>query len=176
MDVRVERIQSAIKTYPDFPKKGVVFRDVFPIFEQPIIMKDLVDVLVDHIQSLEVKPEAIVGLEARGFILGPLMSLQLSLPFYPIRKKGKLPGPVKSMTYQLEYGSDSFEVSTNAIKPGTKCILVDDLLATGGSLKTSIDLLHSIEASVVEALVLIELHDLKGRHRLNVPVFSVVTY
>jgi len=152
---------------------------MFPVLADPDRMKDLVGVLTDHVKSLPQKPSAIVGLEARGFILGPLMAYELSLPFIPIRKKGKLPPPFESRTYKLEYGSDTFQVSKNALQRGSKVIVVDDLLATGGSLATAVELLESVGVSVTEAVVLIELLDLKGRQVLrekSVGVYSVVTY
>lgn len=174
---RIDRIKSVIGTYPDFPQKGVLFRDFFPIFANPHTTEDLIYILVEHVKSLVVQPDAIVGLESRGFLVGLLMSSNLGLPFIPIRKKGKLPGAVESIAYQKEYGQDYFEISKSAFKPGMKCLLVDDLLATGGSLKAAEKLLARVGASVIDAVVLMELTDLNGRKNLDlVPVFSVIRY
>lgn len=148
-------------------------------------MRDLVDVLLTHFRENLPQTQVIIGLESRGFLIGPLISYHLNIPFVPIRKAGivlesvfidelifiytpgKLPGDVKKMKYQLEYGSDVFEVQTESINEGARCVLVDDLLATGGSLKTAADLIKECKGVVLGAVVIIELDDLKGREKVK---------
>lgn len=137
----------------------------------------MIDILVDHIQVHSPQAQVIVGLESRGFLMGPLVALRLALPFVPIRKAGKLPGAIEKLSYELEYGSDVFEVQKEAIAQGSNCVLIDDLLATGGSLKTSVSLINKLGANVLEAVVIIELEALNGRQQLlPVPVFSMISY
>lgn len=134
------------------------------------------DLFAEHIVKLTPKVNVIVGLEARGFLFGPTLALRLGLPFVPVRKAGKLPGKVVSAAYELEYGSDVFELQEGAIKAGQQCVLVDDLLATGGSLKTAIKLIQLCGGYVASAAVVIELNDLKGREQVSSPVFALVRY
>jgi adenine phosphoribosyltransferase len=177
IDVKINNVAKLIKSHPDFPKKGILFRDFLPVFRNPSVVTDMIDVLAHHVKTRSPQAEIIVGLEARGFLLGPLLALTLKLPFVPIRKAGKLPGAVEKLSYELEYGSDTFELQKEAIKPGSKCVLIDDLLATGGSLKTSIRLIDKCNANVLEALVIIELKELKGRQQLSpTPLYSMITY
>ncbi|KAI1297217.1 Adenine phosphoribosyltransferase [Halotydeus destructor] len=176
-DARIERFKKLIKAYDDFPKKGILFRDFLPILQDPKALEDLVNLLVEDVKKNAPDANVIVGLESRGFLLGPLVSLKLGLPFVPIRKAGKLPGECEKLAYELEYGSDVFEVQKEAIKAGSKCVLIDDLLATGGSLRTSINLINKCNGNVVRALVIIELLELGGRSKLEpVPVYSVIAY
>jgi adenine phosphoribosyltransferase len=177
LDEKVDKIRAVIKSYPDFPKSGILFHDVLPIFANPEATRYLADVLIHHIESLDSKPDIIVGLEARGFFPGILIASRMGLPFVPIRKKGKLPGAVKSVNYQLEYGSACFEISVADIKGGQKCLVVDDLLATGGSLKAAAQLIQSVGGSVVECMVIIEIVGLHGSKTLEgTPFFSLLKY
>ncbi|XP_023238805.1 adenine phosphoribosyltransferase-like [Centruroides sculpturatus] len=130
---KVERIKNAIGNYPDFPKKGIVFRDLFPILQKPELFEDLIDVLCDHIKRNIPDVNGIVGLESRGFLIAPIIALKLKVPFLPIRKSGKLPGEVKKVDYSLEYGMDSLELQVNAFTNIKKVVIIDDLLATGGN-------------------------------------------
>lgn len=130
-DLRVEKVRSAIRTYLDFPKKDIVFRDILPVFQKPDIFHAMIDVLAEKVRSTVPDVSAVVGIEARGFIVAPALALALNVSFVPIRKKGKLPGDVKSLAYSLEYGEDQVEVQVESIGKG-KVVIFDDLLATGG--------------------------------------------
>lgn len=130
------------------------------------ICRVIKDLLIDHIQTSGSQPEAIVGLDARGFLFGFMLAAELGLPFIPIRKKGKLPGKCLSFAYTLEYGSDHFEMQENSIRAGQRVLIVDDLLATGGSLSAACELIKAAEGIVVEIIVLIELTALNGRSRI----------
>ncbi|KAH9407156.1 hypothetical protein TYRP_012705 [Tyrophagus putrescentiae] len=154
---RLERIKNTIRTYVNFPKEGIVFRDVFPLFQDPWA------------------PSSASSRAASSS--GPTLALRLGLPFVPVRKAGKLPGKVVSAAYQLEYGSDRFELQESSITPaGLPVVIVDDLLATGGSLKTAIKLVEQCGGTVRSAAVVIELADLAGRKQVSSPVFALVQY
>uniref|UniRef100_A0A6B0V2F2 Adenine phosphoribosyltransferase n=1 Tax=Ixodes ricinus TaxID=34613 RepID=A0A6B0V2F2_IXORI len=132
MDPRVEDIRRAIRSFKDFPKKGILFRDVLPIFHNPDVFRKLIDVLAEQVRSSVPDVSAVVGIEARGFIIAPALALALNVAFVPVRKPGKLPGTVKSQAYTLEYGEDKMEVQEDGFLKGRKVVIVDDLLATGG--------------------------------------------
>lgn len=167
-------VKSAIRTYENFPKEGVVFRDIFGIFQDVTALKALRDLIVSHVSSLDV--DVIVGLDSRGFLVGPIISLELGKPFLPIRKKGKLPGDVFQYSYTLEYGEATFEIQKNNLSSGKRVLIVDDLLATGGSMSGAIQLLKKSGATVVECLAVIELIALNGRAKLDAPVHSIIQY
>uniref|UniRef100_K1Q2P9 Adenine phosphoribosyltransferase n=1 Tax=Magallana gigas TaxID=29159 RepID=K1Q2P9_MAGGI len=133
-DSRIERVKSLIKDHPDFPKPGILFRDIFPVLRNPAVFQELLDVMVEQVKAKAHNVELIVGLESRGFLFGPSIALKLNCGFAPVRKKGKLPGEKESVEYALEYGTDIFEVQKEAFKPGQSVVIVDDLLATGGKL------------------------------------------
>lgn len=132
--------------------------------------------LVEHVRNKQPDADVIVGLEARGFLFSLLLAAELGCGCIPIRKRGKLPGKCVQHEYQLEYGSDVFEMQENAIKPGQKVVIVDDLLATGGTLEAAVELVRAVGGVVVEAVVLIELCDLNGRTKAIVPVHSFIKY
>ncbi|XP_073988156.1 adenine phosphoribosyltransferase [Rhodnius prolixus] len=173
---KLNLVREHIKSYKDFPKQGIVFRDIFSVLLNNQSFKALCDLVIDHIKKLDKKFDAVVGLESRGFLLGPLVALEFSLPFVPIRKKGKLPGPVTSVAYSLEYSTDVFEMQRDSLKEGQTVLIIDDLLATGGSLKASCDLLSSLKIEVAECLVIMELNDLRGRDNVPAPVYSMVQF
>ncbi|KAK9511092.1 hypothetical protein O3M35_005724 [Rhynocoris fuscipes] len=173
---KIALLKEHIKSYQDFPKPGILFRDIFSSMLNIEAFKALRDLLIERVRNIDKKVDAIVGLESRGFLLGPLLALEFSLPFVPVRKKGKLPGPVTSVAYTLEYSSDVFEIQKESLKAGQAVIIVDDLLATGGSLKASCDLMSSIKVDVVECLVVMELTELKGRDSVSAPVYSLIQY
>ncbi|KAL1124597.1 hypothetical protein AAG570_001221 [Ranatra chinensis] len=136
------------------------------------------DLLFNHVDAV-IKGKsvsAIVGLDARGFLFGPSLALHLGVPFIPVRKSGKLPGEVSGMKFELEYGSDEFQIQKDSLKSGDSAIIVDDLLATGGSLSATCKLLEGLGVNVVECLVIMELKELKGRERLTSPVYSLLQY
>ncbi|XP_064599125.1 adenine phosphoribosyltransferase-like [Liolophura sinensis] len=173
---KLAKIRAAVQSYPDFPKPGVLFRDIFPIFQNPYVYEDLISVMEDHIKEQHLQVDVLVGLESRGFLFAPLLAYNLGKSFVPVRKKGKLPGEVVSIKYGLEYGEDTFEVQKHAIKPGQKVIIVDDLLATGGTMKAACELIENLKAEVLECITVIELLDLKGRERLNRPCTTILQF
>lgn len=175
MTSAIEIIKNAVKKYPDFPKPGIVFIDIFSVLKDVKAFRALQDVLTEHISQLE-QVDAVAALESRGFLFGPQVAQYLGVPFIPIRKKGKLPGEVKQISYRLEYGMDVFEVQTDCLSSGKNVVVVDDLLATGGSLAASCQLLSDLGCKVVECLVVFEITDLKGRDRVGAPVHSVLQY
>lgn len=171
---KLQLLRDTVKSYPDFPKPGVVFRDVFPIFRNMTAFRAMRDLLMEHVLFLDI--DFVVGTDSRGFLFGPMICLELGKPFLPIRKKGKLPGNVLQQSCVSEYGEATFEVQTECIQKGAKLLVVDDLLATGGSMAAAVQLLRQSGAEVVECLVIIELNGLKGRERLDVPVHSLIQY
>ncbi|CAG8444047.1 9667_t:CDS:2 [Ambispora leptoticha] len=173
----IERIRGLIRAIPDFPKPGIIFQDIFPIFQDPIAVESLITHLVYHITStINEKIDVVIGLDARGFLLGPVIALRLGAAFAPIRKKGKLPGEIVSVEYAKEYGVDTFEMEKDAMKPGQNVIVIDDLIATGGSAAAAGILVNSFGAKVLKYLFVIELIELKGADVLNAPLYSVLKY
>ncbi|OJA16998.1 hypothetical protein AZE42_00583 [Rhizopogon vesiculosus] len=178
----VEYLQSIIPMYCDFPKKGVDFLDIFPILRDPIAFETLITHFVHHItsqtipKSLHKKIDVVVGLDARGFLIGPIIALRLGAAFVPVRKKGKLPGECVSATYEKEYGSDTFEMQSDAIKPGQTVIVVDDLIATGGSAKAGGELVKKQGGVTIEYLFIIEIMFLNGYQCLDAPAYSIIQY
>ncbi|KAL0113830.1 hypothetical protein PUN28_011278 [Cardiocondyla obscurior] len=171
---KLQILKNAIKSYPDFPKPGIIFQDTFGVFYNNVALKALKDLIVEHVSSLEI--DLVIGLDSRGFLFGPIICMELNKPFLPIRKKGKLPGKIIQQKYALEYGEATFELQTEFIKKGTKVLIVDDLLATGGSLGAAVQLVNSVGADVIECLVIMELTLLKGRDKVGAPVHSFIQY
>ncbi|EFN76926.1 adenine phosphoribosyltransferase [Harpegnathos saltator] len=171
---KLQLLRNAIRTYPDFPEPGILFRDIFGVFQNIAALRAMRDLIVEHILFLEI--DLVIGLDSRGFLFGPMICMELGKPFLPIRKQGKLPGKVMKQDYTLEYGKATFELQTEFIKNGTRALIVDDLLATGGTMAAAVQLLKSVGADVVECLVIIELTTLKGRNKVGVPVYSFVQY
>ncbi|KAG5343060.1 Adenine phosphoribosyltransferase [Termitomyces sp. T112] len=176
----VEFIKSHLTSHPDFPKKGIVFLDIFPILRNPLAFETLITHFVHHITSHTIafapskKIDVVVGLDARGFLLGPLIALRLGAAFVPVRKRGKLPGECVSASYEKEYGTDIFEMQSDAIKPGQTVIVMDDLIATGGSAKAAGELVAKQGGKTVEYLFIIELTFLKGVTKLDAPSYSII--
>jgi len=176
----IEFIREHLVPHPDFPKKGIVFLDIFPIFRNPSAFETLITHFLHRITSHTVtlssnrKVDVVVGLDARGFLLGPIIALRLGAAFVPVRKQGKLPGQCVVATYEKEYGTDSFEMQADAIKPGQSVIIVDDLIATGGSAKAAGELVAKQGGTTLEYLFIVELLFLKGGEQLNAPVYSIV--
>jgi adenine phosphoribosyltransferase len=153
-----------IRDVPDWPKKGILFRDITPLLADPKAFPAAVDALCAPFKKAGV--QFVVGVEARGFIFGAAVAAKLKAGFVPIRKKGKLPCEAERVTYDLEYGTDSIEMHRDAVAPGAKVLIVDDLLATGGTMQAACQLMEKVGAEVVGIAVVIELTDLKGRQRL----------
>jgi len=164
-DPRVAYISDSIRAIPDFPHKGIMFWDVTTLLLDHKAFKDTIDIFVERYQDQKI--DAIVGIEARGFIFGPPIALAIGAKFVPMRKPKKLPGPVIRQEYSLEYGTDCIEMHTGAIEKGERVVVIDDLIATGGTLGASLKLLEQVGAEVVECGCLIELVDLKGRKKLG---------
>ncbi|XP_037500554.1 uncharacterized protein LOC119374502 [Rhipicephalus sanguineus] len=176
MDPRTKEICAVLKTYPDFPKKGILFCDIMPIFQTPDLFRKMVDLFAEHVRKSVPNVQVIAGLEARGFLVGPALALALNVPFVPIRKAGKLPGKVKSQAYSLEYGEDKLEVQLESITPGQNIVIIDDLLATGGSMQAAVNLIEGAGANVALCIVIVEIEELRGRQKLDVPVFSLIPF
>ncbi|KAI9314014.1 adenine phosphoribosyltransferase [Zopfochytrium polystomum] len=173
----VALIKSKLRAIPDFPKKGILFQDIFPLFQDPLAVETLVTHILHHLTSSGLpKIDVVVGLDARGFLLGPLIALRLGAAFAPVRKAGKLPGSTTKVTYEKEYGSDSFEMQVDAVKAGQNVIVLDDLIATGGSAKAAGQLVAKNGGKVVEYVFFIELTALKGAAVLDAPVYSVLKF
>ena len=161
----MKTVQDYIRTIPDFPHEGIMFRDVTTLFSDPRGFRIAIDQLLHPYAGQPI--DMVVGLEARGFILGGAIAHQLSLGFVPIRKKGKLPGKTIEQDYVLEYGTATMEVHDDALQPGEKVLLVDDLLATGGTAEAGIKLIERMGAEVIGCAFIIDLPDIGGRKRLE---------
>lgn len=161
----MKTVQDYIRTIPDFPHEGIMFRDVTTLFADPRGFRIAIDQLLHPYAG--VRFDKVVGLEARGFILGGAIAHQLSVGFVPVRKKGKLPGAVISEEYTLEYGEAVVEIHDDAIQPGEKVLLVDDLLATGGTAEAGLKLIERLGGEVIGCAFIIDLPDLGGRKRLE---------
>ena len=171
----MHEVEKYIRNIPDFPEPGVIFRDITTVTQNPEGLKMAIDSMADKIIDLDV--DVIVGLEARGFIFGMPIAYLLGKSFVLIRKKGKLPCETICESYDLEYGKAEIEIHTDSIKPGQKVVLVDDLIATGGTIEAAIRLIERLGGEVVDNLFLVELAGLKGRERLSdYRVDAVVTY
>jgi adenine phosphoribosyltransferase len=164
-----------IRSIPNFPKKGIVFRDITTLLKNPEAFRASVDILCEHFNDSGVN--VIVGPESRGFIFGAAMAYKMGVSFVPVRKPGKLPAETESESYELEYGTDTIEIHKDAIKPGSKVLMVDDLLATGGTMEAACRLVEKLGGEVVGVGFLIELSFLKGREKLGkYPIYTLVDY
>ncbi len=164
-----------IRNIQDFPVKGVLFRDITPLLRDAEAFNEVVQQFAKRYKEREI--DVIAAVESRGFLFAAPLACYMGLGLVPIRKKGKLPWKVASITYDLEYGQDVLEIHQDAIKPGEKVLLVDDLIATGGSLLASAQLIERLGGEVVEIATVIELADLKGREKLiDYPLFSLIKY
>ena len=169
-----ERLKNAIKDYPDFPKKGIIFKDISPIISDPELFSDLIEKIAKY--SFFKKTDAIIAIDARGFLFGSAIAKTIKKPLILARKKNKLPGLVIEGGYDLEYGNDLLTIQESAILPFKKFVIVDDLLATGGTAKCVADMLKSKEKKILALSVIIELTFLKGAKNLNIPIYSELKY
>jgi adenine phosphoribosyltransferase len=160
-----EIIRRTIRTVPDWPAPGVMFRDITPLLAQPRVFRLLVEQFVHR--YFDTRPDVIAGLDARGFIIGSVVAYELNCGFVPIRKKGKLPFTTVAETYELEYGSATVELHTDAVQPGDRVVLVDDLVATGGTMMAGRRLLERLGATVLEGAAIVDLPELGGSRRLR---------
>ena len=171
----MKTLESYIREIPDFPKKGVRFKDITPLLQDAFAFHQAVDALVSLIQNEKI--DCIVCIEARGFVFGGALADRLGVGVIPVRKKGKLPYRSRAISYALEYGQASLEIHEDAVKAGQRVLILDDLLATGGTAKAAAELVESFGATVVGFLFLIELGFLKGKERLKeYPVSSLIRY
>ncbi|NXD04350.1 APT phosphoribosyltransferase, partial [Certhia familiaris] len=151
--------------------------DISPLLKDPVAFRALIDLLEDHVRESFPKIDFIVGLDSRGFLIGPPLAQRLGIGFVPVRKKGKLPGATESISYSLEYGKAELEIQSDAVEPGQKVVILDDLLATGGTMCAACELLKRLKAEILECLVVIELKALKGSEKLNsIPFYSLLQY
>lgn len=171
----MDRLRNKIRDIPDFPKPGILFKDITPLVQDPAALRLAVHQLLHPFLGRNIT--AVAGMEARGFIFGTLVAWELGLPFIPLRKPGKLPYDVESVAYDLEYGSATLEAHIDAVGAGDQVLLIDDLLATGGTAKASCDLIEKLGATVVACAFVIELDFLQGREKLaDYPVHSLLHY
>ncbi|KAG9261253.1 adenine phosphoribosyltransferase [Astyanax mexicanus] len=174
---KLELVAQSIRSFPDFPSKGILFWDICPILKDPRTLTAVTDLFEEHVRKNFPQVELIVGLDARGFLFGPLLSQRLGIGFALVRKKGKLPGPTVGVAYDLEYGKAEAEIQADAVAPGQKVLIIDDLLATGGTLFAACELMKEQKAEVLGCLVVIELKELKGAERLKPnSVYSLVQH
>lgn len=168
-----KELRGALRQFPNFPSEGILFEDFLPIFTQPDLFNKLVQAFKLHVGDQKI--DYVVGLESRGFLFGPTLALALNAGFIPVRKPGKLPGPTLSAEFKKEYGTDKFEIQQGVIPQGAKVLIVDDILATGGSAFAAGDLVTQSGGDIVEYLFVMELDFLKGRDKLGKPVFTLLS-
>ncbi|MFI5447782.1 adenine phosphoribosyltransferase [Polaromonas sp. UC242_47] len=172
-------LKSHIRTVPDWPAPGVQFRDITPLLQDPKVFRVLIDAFVHRYMDKDLRPDVVAGLDARGFILGAVVAYELNVGFVPIRKKGKLPFTTVQETYELEYGSATVELHTDAVKPGDKVLLIDDLIATGGTMMAGKKLLEKLGATVMEGAAIVDLPELGGSAKLTeagLPLFTLLDF
>ncbi len=168
-------LKELVRDVPDFPKEGIIFKDITPLFRNPSSLKEIVDKISDRYVGNEI--DVVVGAEARGFLIGPAIAMKLNAGFVPIRKPGKLPCETATMTYDLEYGTDTLAIHKDAISNNDSVLMVDDLLATGGTMAASCDLVESLGGKIVGCAFIIELDFLQGREKLEkFDIFSLIHY
>ncbi|MCT6883926.1 MAG: adenine phosphoribosyltransferase, partial [Snodgrassella alvi] len=172
--IGVDALAEKIRKIPNWPQEGILFHDITPVLQSPQYFRLLVDLMV--YRYMDQKIDVVAGLDARGFIIGAALAYQLNVGFVPIRKKGKLPFTTIAESYELEYGHATIEMHTDAVKPGTRVLLVDDLVATGGTMNAGVKLIRKLGAEVVEAAAIIEFTDLPGGKKIRdegVPLFTL---
>jgi len=192
------KLHAALRQFPDFPSPGILFEDILPIFQNPELHESLLralEIQINTTYGCHHTPDVIVGLEARGFLFGPSLALRMGAAFVPVRKHGKLPGPVRTAAYQKEYGEDFFQMQQDAIRPGQRVVIVDDIIATGtsaenchrgrwvltfvsylgGSAAAAGSLVQQLGGSLLGYIFILELNFLKGREKLNAPVYTLLT-
>ena len=170
-----EAIRAVIRDVPDFPKPGILFKDITPMLGHPEVFQLSIAAMHQHYAAAQI--DYVVGIESRGFIFGAPLALSLGAGFVPVRKSGKLPAECHRVEYALEYGTDVLEIHKDAIAPGKRIVIVDDLLATGGTVRATLELVRAIGAEVVGAAFVVELSFLNGRERLpDCEILTLVTY
>ncbi|MCA9423634.1 MAG: adenine phosphoribosyltransferase [Candidatus Omnitrophica bacterium] len=172
----MERLRAAIRDVPNFPKEGILFRDITTLLKEGALFREAVDLFVDRYATQKI--DAVIGIESRGFLFGSALAYKLGCGVIPIRKAGKLPAPTYEVTYALEYGEDTIQIHQDALEPNSKVVLIDDLLATGGTMRAAIDLVKNFQnVKILEVAFLIELADLEGRKQFpDVNIYSALLY
>jgi adenine phosphoribosyltransferase len=171
----LEKLRAGVRDVPDFPKKGIIFKDITPILKDGALFRASVDAFLGQCRGKKI--DKIVGIDARGFLFGSAVAYALGIGFVPLRKKGRLPYKTESASYTLEYGEAEMELHIDAIVPGEKIVLIDDLLATGGTSASAATLIKKVGGDLLEAIFLIELEFLHGRKKLEpTPVISFLKY
>lgn len=172
-------LKDHIRTVPDWPAPGVQFRDITPLLQNAKVFRVLIDAFVHRYMDPGMRPDVVAGLDARGFIIGSVVAYVLNVGFVPIRKKGKLPFTTVEETYELEYGSATVELHTDAVKPGDRVLLIDDLIATGGTMLAGKKLLEKLGARVIEGAAIVDLPELGGSEKLRasgLPLFTLIDF
>lgn len=168
-------IRPLLRDIPDFPRKGIVFKDITPLLQNPKAFSAAVDAVVGHFSKERI--DCVCAIESRGFLFGAPIALKIGVPFAPLRKKGKLPAKTLSVAYALEYGEDAIEIHADAFAKGARVLIVDDLLATGGSMSAACALVKKLGGQIAGCAFVVELTFLKGRERLkDYEIFSIVDY
>jgi adenine phosphoribosyltransferase len=172
-------LRQHIRTVPDWPQPGVQFRDITPLLQNPRVFRVLIDQFVHRYMAPDLRPDVVAGIDARGFILGAVVAYELGVGFVPIRKKGKLPFTTVQEEYELEYGNAAVEIHTDAVHPGDTVLLIDDLIATGGTMMAGWRLIDKLGGTVVEAAAIVDLPELGGSKLLRdsgLPLFTLVEF
>lgn len=171
----VDDLKNSIRDIPDFPEKGIIFKDITPLLNDPVLFRESIDILAGEFADSDI--QSVVCVEARGFIFGAALAYKLGAALVPVRKEGKLPHRTKKVSYSLEYGTATVEIHEDAVNPGTRVLIIDDLLATGGTLAAAAELVEHSGGEIVAIAVLIELEFLKGREKLgDKNVFSLIRF
>jgi adenine phosphoribosyltransferase len=170
-----ERIKRKVRSIPDWPIKGVIFRDITTLLQDPTTFKEICDLFYNR--YVNEKVDKIVGIDARGFIFGAVLAYKLGIGFIPVRKKGKLPYKTVGESYTLEYGEETVEINEDAIQQGERIVIVDDLMATGGTISAAVNLVEKLGGDIMECAFVIELPDLKGRQKIaNQSLYSILEF
>ena len=173
--MKASELRDCVRDIPDFPKPGVIYKDITPLLSNTEAFRSTIDLIADHFEGTGV--DRVLGVEARGFIIAAPVAYRFSAAFVPVRKAGKLPWEIEREEYELEYGTDLLEIHRDAVEPGDRVVIIDDVLATGGTARAKIELAERLGGVVVGALFVIELAFLSGRDKLaGYDVFSLVTY
>src|SRR5437764_13739893 len=171
----LERLRARVRDVPDFPKKGIIFKDITPILQDGVLFRASIDLFLEQCRGKQI--DKVVGIDARGFLFGSAVAYELGIGFVPLRKKGRLPYKTETAAYTLEYGEAEMELHIDAIEKGEKIVLIDDLLATGGTSASALTLIQKVGGELVSAMFLIELEFLNGRKKLEpAPVVSFLKY
>lgn len=173
--LKAAELKKIIRDVPDFPKPGIIFKDISTILKDPLALRSVVDILAEKFKKQKITK--VVAIESRGFILGSVLAYKLGAGFILVRKKGKLPYKTRSVSYELEYGTDTLEIHEDALEAKDRVLIVDDLLATGGTVEAVVKLVSEFNARIVGSAFLIELSFLNGRNRLkDLPIFAIIKF